>query len=116
MVWHKRPAGCPWRAAAGDGHIGRRVSARARIGRTRFRGPGYADQEKQDSKLAMTMDTVKQAMENMEYVRRLLGQKQPGFAAALELATSQLESKLCEPVVRRRIAAMSAVPPRCAAR
>jgi hypothetical protein len=34
------------------------------------------------------MKTVKQAMENMEYVRRLLGQKQPGFAASLELAAS----------------------------
>jgi hypothetical protein len=27
-----------------------------------------------------------QSMDNMEYVRRLLDQKQPGFAAALELA------------------------------
>jgi hypothetical protein len=27
-----------------------------------------------------------QSTENMEYVRRLLNQKQPGFAAALELA------------------------------
>ena len=43
------------------------------------------------------MKTVKEAMENMEYVRRLLGQKQPGFAASLELAASQLERKLREP-------------------
>ena len=28
------------------------------------------------------MKPVKEAMENMEYVRRLLGQKQPGFAAS----------------------------------
>jgi hypothetical protein len=49
--------------------------------------------------LAMTMKTVKEAMENMEYVRRLLGQKQPGFAASLELAVSQLERKLSEPVM-----------------
>jgi hypothetical protein len=49
--------------------------------------------------LAMAMKTVKEAMENMEYVRRLLGQKQPGFAASLELAASQLERKLREPVM-----------------
>jgi hypothetical protein len=49
--------------------------------------------------LAMAMKTVKEAMENMEYVRRLLGQKQPGFAASLELAVSQLERKLSEPVM-----------------
>jgi hypothetical protein len=48
--------------------------------------------------LAMAMKTVKEAMENMEYVRRLLGQKQPGFAASLELAASQLERKLRESV------------------
>jgi hypothetical protein len=34
----------------------------------------------------------KQAMENMEYVRWLLGQKQPGFAASLELAVSLTET------------------------
>ena len=33
-------------------------------------------------------NSAKQAMENMEYVRRLLGQKQPGFAASLEFAVS----------------------------
>ena len=49
--------------------------------------------------MAMAMKTVKAAMENMEYVRRLLGQKQPGFAASLELAASQLERKLREPVI-----------------
>jgi hypothetical protein len=27
-------------------------------------------------------------MENMEYVRRLLGEKQPGFSASVELAVS----------------------------
>jgi hypothetical protein len=47
----------------------------------------------------MVMKTVEQAMENMEYVRRLLRQKQPGFAASLELAASQLERKLREPVM-----------------
>ena len=47
--------------------------------------------------LAMAMRTVEQAMENMEYVRRLLRQKQPGFAVSLELAAAQLERKLREP-------------------
>ena len=34
------------------------------------------------------MNTGKRAMENMEYVRKLLGEKQPGFAASVELALS----------------------------
>jgi hypothetical protein len=34
------------------------------------------------------MDTAKQAMENMEYVRSLLEGKRPGFAASVELAVS----------------------------
>ena len=34
------------------------------------------------------MNSAQQAMENMEYVRRLLGQEQPGFAASLEFAVS----------------------------
>jgi hypothetical protein len=45
----------------------------------------------------MAMKSVKQAVENMEYVRRLLRHKQPGFAASLELAAAQLERKLREP-------------------
>jgi hypothetical protein len=44
----------------------------------------------------MAMKSVKQAMDNMEYVRRLLGEKQPRFAASLELAVSQVEKKLRE--------------------
>jgi hypothetical protein len=38
------------------------------------------------------MKSIKQAMENMEYVRRLLEQRQPGFAAWLELAASLVET------------------------
>src|SRR5258705_7875531 len=34
------------------------------------------------------MNTARQAMENMEYVRRLLEEKQAGFAASVELALS----------------------------
>ena len=34
------------------------------------------------------MNTAKQAMENMEYVRGLLEEKQPGFSASVELAVS----------------------------
>jgi hypothetical protein len=41
----------------------------------------------------MTTATSEQAIENMEenmeYVRRLLAQKQPGFAEALELAAAR---------------------------
>ena len=42
------------------------------------------------------MNTAKRAMENMEYVRRLLEEKQAGFAASMELAVS---------IIRRQIAA-----------
>ena len=38
------------------------------------------------------MKSAKQAMENMEYVRRLLEQKQPRFAACLEFAASLVET------------------------
>ena len=38
------------------------------------------------------MKSIKQAMENMEYVRRLLEQKQPRFAACLEFAASLVET------------------------
>ena len=40
------------------------------------------------------MKSTKQAIENMEYVRRLLEQKQPGFAASLEFAASLVETSL----------------------
>lgn len=44
------------------------------------------------------MKSTKQAIENMEYVRRLLGQKQPGFAASLELAVSLAETSMEKPM------------------
>jgi hypothetical protein len=37
-------------------------------------------------------------MENMEYVRRLLDQKQPGFAASLEFAVSLAETSMEKPM------------------
>ena len=42
------------------------------------------------------MNTAEQAMENREYVRRLLEQNQSGFAASLELAASLVEQDLRE--------------------
>jgi hypothetical protein len=47
----------------------------------------------------MTMETLMtgQSTQNMEYVRRLLKQKQPGFAAALELAMDLVERELSSP-------------------
>jgi hypothetical protein len=36
------------------------------------------------------MASTQQAWENREYVRRLLRERQPGFAAALELAEQEL--------------------------
>ena len=43
------------------------------------------------------MNTARQALTNMEYVRRLLEQKQPGFAGSVELAASLVEGELREP-------------------
>jgi hypothetical protein len=43
------------------------------------------------------MNTARQAMENMEYVRRLLEEKQPGFAASLELAVSFIDRPIEQP-------------------
>ena len=46
-----------------------------------------------------------QGTENMEYVRRLLKQKQPGFAAALELAVDLVERELGSPELPRDVGA-----------
>ena len=43
------------------------------------------------------MSTAKQAMENMEYVRRLLEEKQAGFAASVELAVSFIHRQIERP-------------------
>ena len=56
----------------------------------------------------MAVNIANQAMENMEYARRLLEHKQPGFAALLELAASLVEQKLGEPAPRNIIAAETA--------
>jgi len=45
----------------------------------------------------MEIVITRQSAENMEYVRRLLKQKQPGFAAALELAVDLVERELGSP-------------------
>ncbi len=45
----------------------------------------------------MAMVITQQSIENMEYVRRLLRQKQPGFAAALELVADLVERDLRSP-------------------
>jgi WhiB family transcriptional regulator, redox-sensing transcriptional regulator len=54
-------------------------------------------------KMTMAMVVTQQTTENMEYVRKLLKQKQPGFAAALELAVDLLERDLMSPKVPRDI-------------
>ena len=40
------------------------------------------------------MNTAKQAMENKEYVRRLLAEKQAGFSASVELAVSFIHRQI----------------------
>ena len=42
----------------------------------------------------MAMNDTRQAMQNMEYARRLLEQKQPGFAASLAVAVSLICSAM----------------------
>jgi WhiB family transcriptional regulator, redox-sensing transcriptional regulator len=44
--------------------------------------------------MAMARVITQQSAENMAYVRRLLGEKQPGFSAALELALMLAELEL----------------------
>ena len=53
----------------------------------------------------MEIVMVGQSTENMEYVRRLLKQKQPGFAAALELAVDLVERELGSPELPRDVGA-----------
>jgi hypothetical protein len=43
------------------------------------------------------MNTARQATENMEYVRRLLDEKQAGFAASVELAVSVMRRQIERP-------------------
>lgn len=51
------------------------------------------------------MVITQQRTENMEYVRRLLRQKQPGFSVALELAVILVEEQLRSPGMPRDIGA-----------
>jgi hypothetical protein len=43
------------------------------------------------------MNTARQATENMEYVRKLLEEKQAGFAASVELALSVIRRQIERP-------------------
>jgi hypothetical protein len=51
------------------------------------------------------MVITQQRTENMEYVRSLLRQKQPGFSVALELAVILVEEQLRSPDMPRDIGA-----------
>jgi hypothetical protein len=51
------------------------------------------------------MVITQQRTENMEYVRRLLRQKQPDFSVALELAVILVEQQLRSPGMPRDIGA-----------
>jgi WhiB family transcriptional regulator, redox-sensing transcriptional regulator len=54
-------------------------------------------------KMTMAMVVTQQSTENMEYVRKLLKQKEPGFSAALELAADLVERDLRSPKMPRDI-------------
>jgi hypothetical protein len=56
----------------------------------------------------MTRAITRQSTENMEYVRRLLNRKQPGFSAALELALMLAEVELWPPQMPRETSATAA--------
>ena len=53
----------------------------------------------------MTRVITQQSTENMEYVRRLLQEKQPGFSAALELALMLAEMELTSPEMPGQLSA-----------
>jgi hypothetical protein len=53
----------------------------------------------------MAVVMTEQSAQNMDYVRRLLKQMQPGFAAALELAADLLERELRSPELLRDVSA-----------
>ena len=53
----------------------------------------------------MTPAITQQSAENMEYVRRLLSQRQPGFSAALESALVLAERELWPPQMPREASA-----------
>jgi len=53
----------------------------------------------------MTRVITQQSAENMTYVRRLLGEKQPGFSAALELALMLAELELTSPEMPGQLSA-----------
>jgi hypothetical protein len=56
----------------------------------------------------MTRVTTQRSTENMEYVRRLLHRKQPGFSAALELALVLAELELWPPLMSSETSAAQA--------
>jgi hypothetical protein len=53
----------------------------------------------------MAIFMTEQSARNMEYVRKLLKQKQPRFAAALELAVDLAERELSSPELVRDVSA-----------
>ncbi len=55
------------------------------------------------------MNTSRQAVENMEYVRRLLKEKQPEFAASVELAVSFIQRQIGRPEETMKLK----LPPGC---
>ena len=53
----------------------------------------------------MAKGVSRQSMENREYVRRLLREKQPGFAAALELAMNLVRREPRSREIQRDVSA-----------
>jgi hypothetical protein len=55
--------------------------------------------------MAMTRVITQQSAENLAYVRRLLGEKQPGLSDALELALMLAELELTSPEMPGQLSA-----------
>ena len=65
----------------------------------------YPDEQQIVRQMAMTRVITQQSAENMAYVRRLLGEKQPEFSTALELALMLAEMELTSPEMPGQLSA-----------
>ncbi len=97
-----RPKGSKNQKPATRHDVGKTVKREEPKKKTRRQAPLNNKLRNKTLEIGEAMNTAKQAMANMEYVRRLLEQKQPGFAASLELAARLVERKLRKPAVASR--------------
>ena len=73
-----------------------------------MRSAAFREEREPVRKITVAKLIAQQGTENMEYVRNLLRQEQPGFSATLELALVLAELELWPPQIRRDISAATA--------